>query len=90
MISNLQYIEISGPPRTSLDGLTYIVIGSELQFDPCPMIQEGMMVEVIHGPLKGVIGRLVRKDAPRARLVLSVDGLTVSLLTVEKKLLMKY
>ena len=30
------------------------------------------MVEVIHGPLKGVIGRLVRKGA-NARLVLSVD-----------------
>lgn len=31
------------------------------------------MVEVVHGPLKGVIGRLVRKDTARARLVLSVD-----------------
>ena len=26
-----------------------------------------------HGPLKGVIGRLTRKDAHHARLVLSVD-----------------
>ena len=48
-------------------------MGSELQFDPCPMIHEGTMVEVIHGPLRGVVGRLLRKDAPRARLVLSVD-----------------
>jgi len=31
------------------------------------------MVEVVHGPLIGVIGRLVRKDAQRARLILSVD-----------------
>ena len=31
------------------------------------------MVEVVHGPLKGVMGRLMRKDAQRARLVLSVD-----------------
>ena len=31
-----------------------------------------MMVEVVHGPLKGVIGRLVRKN-DRDRLVLSVD-----------------
>ena len=31
------------------------------------------MVEVVHGPLRGVIGRLMRKDAQRARLVLSVD-----------------
>ena len=36
------------------------------------MIREGMMVEVTHGPLKGVIGRLTRKGA-HARLVLSVD-----------------
>ena len=37
------------------------------------MIREGMMVEVVHGPLRGVVGRLMRKDAPKARLVLSVD-----------------
>ena len=30
------------------------------------------MVEVIHGPLVGVIGRLLRKSA-QARLILSVD-----------------
>ena len=30
------------------------------------------MVEVVHGPLRGVIGRLVRKGS-HARLVLSVD-----------------
>ena len=45
---------------------------SELQFDPCPLIREGMMVEVVHGPLKGVVGRLMRKGA-HARLVLAVD-----------------
>jgi transcriptional antiterminator NusG len=49
------------------------LIGSELQYDPCPLIHEGMMVEVVHGPLVGVIGRLVRKDAHHSRLVLSVD-----------------
>jgi transcription antitermination factor NusG len=50
-----------------------LLVGSDLQYDPCPMIREGMMVEVMHGPLKGVIGRLIRKDSPKARLVLSVD-----------------
>jgi transcription antitermination factor NusG len=30
------------------------------------------MVEVVHGPLKGVVGRLVQKKE-KARLVLSVD-----------------
>jgi transcription antitermination factor NusG len=50
-----------------------VLVGSELQYDPCPLIREGMMVEVVHGPLRGVVGRLMRKDAARARLVLSVD-----------------
>ena len=50
-----------------------VLVGSELQYDPCPLIREGMMVEVVHGPLRGVMGRLTRKDALKARLVLSVD-----------------
>src|SRR5262245_36923827 len=50
-----------------------VLVGSALHYVPCPLIREGMMVEVIHGPLRGVIGRLVRKDSPRARLILSVD-----------------
>ena len=37
------------------------------------MIREEMLVEVIHGPLRGVIGRLLWKDIPKARLMLSVD-----------------
>ncbi len=48
------------------------LVESDLQFDPCPLIREGMTVEVTHGPLKGVVGRLVRKGA-HARLILSVD-----------------
>ena len=59
-------------PARELDSIR-VLVGSELQFDPCPLLHEGMMVEVTHGPLKTVVGRLVRKDAPRARLVLSVD-----------------
>jgi transcriptional antiterminator NusG len=50
-----------------------VLVGSELQYDPCPAVREGMMVEVVHGPLRGIIGRLVKKDAAKARLVLSVD-----------------
>jgi transcriptional antiterminator NusG len=56
------------------------LIDSEWRFDPCPFIHEGDPVEVVHGPLRGVIGRLVRKGA-RARLIVSVgllgQGLTV-------------
>jgi|SRR6187401_325907 len=49
-----------------------VLLGSSLAFDPCPLIKEGTLVEVAHGPLKGVSGRLVRKNE-KARLVLSVD-----------------
>jgi transcription antitermination factor NusG len=49
-----------------------LLVESDLAYDPCPLIPEGSMVEVVHGPLRGVVGRLVRKSE-RARLVLSVD-----------------
>jgi transcription termination/antitermination protein NusG len=58
-------------PTLEIDGIRQL-IESELAFDPCPLIKEGMMVQVKGGPLKGVVGRLVRKGA-HARLVLSVD-----------------
>ena len=63
--------DIVAIPEHEIEGIRRLV-ESDLQFDPCPMIREGMMVEVTHGPLKGVIGRLMRKGA-HARLVLSVD-----------------
>ena len=59
-------------PDYELDSIR-LLLGSALQYDPCPLVREGMMVEVAHGPLRGVIGRLMRKDPQRARLVLSVD-----------------
>jgi len=59
-------------PEQQLDGIRRLV-SSDLQYDPCPLVHEGMMVEVKHGPLRGIVGRLVRKDVHRARLVLSVD-----------------
>jgi transcription termination/antitermination protein NusG len=48
------------------------LIATDLRYDPCPLIREGTMVEVVYGPLKGVTGRLVRKGT-RARLVLAVN-----------------
>ena len=63
--------EIAPIPEQEIDGIRRLVT-SDLQYDPCPLIHEGMMVEVVHGPLKGVVGRLVRKGT-HARLVLSVD-----------------
>lgn len=63
--------EIAAIPDFEINGIRRLV-ESELQFDPCPLIREGMMVEVVHGALKGVVGRLLRKGA-HARLVLAVD-----------------
>lgn len=58
-------------PERDIAGIRQLV-ESELAYDPCPLIHEGDMVEVTHGPLKGVVGRLVRKN-DKARLLLSVD-----------------
>jgi transcription antitermination factor NusG len=44
---------------------------SVLPYDPHPYLREGMMVEVIRGPLQGVRGILLRKEK-RHRLVLGV------------------
>jgi transcription termination/antitermination protein NusG len=63
--------EIVPIPEHEIDGIRRLV-ESDLQYDPCPLIREGMTVEVVHGPLKGVTGRLVRKGT-HARLVLAVD-----------------
>jgi transcription termination/antitermination protein NusG len=58
-------------PDDQIEGVRALVL-SELQYDPCPLIREGMKVEVVSGPLEGVVGRLVRKGS-HARLVLAVD-----------------
>ena len=58
-------------PASEIDAVRTLV-ESDLRFDSCPFLTEGMRVEVTHGALKGVRGRLVRKGA-HARLVLSVD-----------------
>jgi transcription termination/antitermination protein NusG len=63
--------DIAPIPDREIDGIRRLV-ESDLQFDPCPFIREGEFAEVVHGPLAGVVGRLVRKG-PHARLVLSVD-----------------
>jgi transcription antitermination factor NusG len=58
-------------PEHEIDSIKRL-LESELKFDPCPLVTEGSLVEVTRGPLKGVVGRLVRKGT-RANLVLSVD-----------------
>jgi transcription antitermination factor NusG len=58
-------------PDVEIENIRTLVM-SQLRYDPCPLIPEGALVEVVSGPLQGVVGRLVRKNA-RARVVLSVD-----------------
>jgi transcription antitermination factor NusG len=48
------------------------LLATRLPCDPHPFLSEGMEVEVIRGPLKGVRGRLLRKDRA-TRLVLGVS-----------------
>jgi transcription antitermination factor NusG len=63
--------EMAPVPDDAIEGIRKVV-SSALPYDPCPMLKTGMKVEVVHGPLKGVMGRLQRKGS-QARLVLSVD-----------------
>ncbi len=72
VVSIVSFDGVPAPiPDREVEGIRRLV-ESHLQYDPCPHIKEGMVVEVVHGPLTGVVGRLVRKGA-HARLVLSVD-----------------
>jgi transcription antitermination factor NusG len=47
------------------------LVTSSFKYDPCPLIKEGDVVEVIHGPLTGCVGRLIRKG-PHTKLLLSL------------------
>jgi transcription termination/antitermination protein NusG len=58
-------------PDAEIEAIRTLLL-SELPYDPCPLLKTGSLVEVVHGPLKGVVGRLQRKGT-QARLVLSVE-----------------
>jgi transcription antitermination factor NusG len=58
-------------PDADIDGIRRLV-ESDLRYDACPFIHEGCRVEVVRGPLAGVVGRLVRKGGHEL-LVLSVE-----------------
>lgn len=47
------------------------LMANVLPYDPHPYLHEGMMVEVVRGPLQGVQGMLLRKEK-RHRLVIGV------------------
>lgn len=63
--------KLSALPDHEIESLR-ILVSSDLKFDPAPFIKEGDLVRIVHGPLKGVTGRLLRKG-DHARLVLAVD-----------------
>jgi len=50
------------------------VVAGPLPYDPCPELIPGRPVEVIRGPLMGVRGLLIRKDA-KARLLIVVNAI---------------
>lgn len=58
-------------PDSEIEGVRRLV-ESTLPYDPHPYLKEGMLVEVIRGPLAGLRGILLRKGA-RARLVIGVS-----------------
>jgi transcription antitermination factor NusG len=55
--------------------------GSRLSYEPFPFLAEGMVVEVVRGPLMGVRGKLLRKDR-ELRVVLSVTSIRQSVSVV--------
>jgi transcription antitermination factor NusG len=63
--------DLAAIPDETIEGIRTLVL-STLPYDPCPLLKTGSRVEVVHGPLKGVVGRLQRKGS-HARLVLAVD-----------------
>ena len=58
-------------PEAEIESLRKL-ISSSSDYVCCPYLREGMVVEVIRGPLQGVKGRLVR-EARQCRLVLSIS-----------------
>ena len=57
-------------PDQEIEALQRLVT-SGLDYDPCSNFEPGMMVRVVHGPLAGIIGRLVRKPS-QTELILAV------------------
>lgn len=60
-------------PEEEIEAVRRVVLGP-LPYDPCPELTPGRPVEVVRGPLMGVRGLLVRKDA-KARLVVLVNAI---------------
>ena len=57
-------------PEDEIEAVRRLVT-SDLRYDPHPFLAEGMLVEVVRGPLTGIRGRIERKDRT-TKLVLAV------------------
>ena len=58
-------------PEEQIQSVKTLVF-SQLPFDPFPYLHEGDLVEITHGPLRGLVGRLIEKKS-KYKFVLSVD-----------------
>jgi transcription antitermination factor NusG len=68
-------VSFDGAPASIPDediGAIRQLVASGLTYESHPLLREGMMVQVVHGPLAGVVGRFVRKGTT-TRLVLCVE-----------------
>ena len=71
VVSVISFDGVPAPIPDSEIAAIQRLVSTELRFDPCPLLHEGDLVEVMHGPLKGVTGRLIHKG-PQTKLVLSI------------------
>jgi transcription antitermination factor NusG len=60
-------------PSSELDSIRLLVASKTTDCEPHASLCEGTLVEVVNGPLSGVVGRLLRKDLTHASIVLSID-----------------
>jgi transcription antitermination factor NusG len=50
-----------------------VLMAQQLACDPCPLAAAGTIVDVVSGPLRGVVGRLLSKNSKSATVMLAVD-----------------
>jgi len=58
-------------PEDQIQAVRKLVF-SQLPYDPFPYLLEGDLVEIVRGPLRGMVGRLIEKKS-KYKFVLSVD-----------------
>ncbi len=72
----LSIVSVAGQPAPVSDdevNSIRLFVANAVPYDPCPLLSEGDLVRVTSGPLRGVVGRLLRKHGSHAAVVLSVE-----------------